>query len=85
MQPGEPEVMGWWMSTSAIPMWIVMLVFLYPTLAVYAKRWHDRGKSGWWTLILLIPIIGPLWALIECGFLRGTEGPNQYGADPLAP
>jgi uncharacterized membrane protein YhaH (DUF805 family) len=66
-----------------IPMWIVVLVFLYPSLAIYAKRWHDRGKSGWWTLICLVPLIGGIWMLVECGFLRGTEGPNQYGNDPL--
>ncbi len=70
--------------TAMIPMWIVILIFLYPSLAIYAKRWHDRGKSGWWTLICLVPIIGGIWLLVELGFLRGTEGPNQYGNDPLA-
>ena len=63
---------------------IVTLISLYPAFALYAKRWHDRGKSGWWTLILVVPVIGALWWLVECGFLRGTEGPNQYGPDPLA-
>jgi uncharacterized membrane protein YhaH (DUF805 family) len=73
------------MATKAMaPVIIVSLLFLYPALAVYAKRWHDRGKSGWWTLIILVPIIGGLWFLVECGFLRGTEGANQYGNDPFA-
>jgi uncharacterized membrane protein YhaH (DUF805 family) len=63
---------------------IVSLISIYPSIALYAKRWHDRGKSGWWSLILLVPVIGVIWWLIECGFLRGTEGPNQYGPDPLA-
>ncbi|TGR16409.1 DUF805 domain-containing protein, partial [Mesorhizobium sp. M8A.F.Ca.ET.197.01.1.1] len=49
-----------------------------------AKRWHDRNKSGWWTLIGLIPIIGGIWLLIELGILEGTRGANQYGPDPLA-
>ena len=53
-------------------------------LAVGVKRYHDRGKSGWWVLIVLVPVIGGLWYLIECGFLRGTIGPNAYGADPVA-
>lgn len=53
-------------------------------LAIQAKRWHDRDKSAWWILIGLIPVIGPLWALIENGFLRGTEGSNRFGPDPLA-
>ncbi len=60
------------------------LAVIYPSVVLYAKRWHDRGKSGWWTLIILIPIVGGLWILIELGMLKGTDGPNQYGADPLA-
>ena len=67
-----------------IPLWIVLLLFLYPSLAIYTKRWHDRGKSGWWTLICLVPVIGGIWLLVELGFLRGIEGPNQFGNDPLA-
>ena len=62
---------------------IASLLTIYPSLAIYAKRWHDRGKSGWWTLILLVPVIGAIWMLVECGFLRGTDGDNQYGPDPL--
>lgn len=62
---------------------IASLAMLYPSLMLYAKRWHDRGKSGWWTLILFVPIIGGIWMLIECGFLRGTDGPNRFGPDPL--
>lgn len=62
---------------------IIGLIFLWPGLAIYTKRWHDRDKSGWWILIVLIPVIGGLWALIECGFLRGTNGPNRFGPDPL--
>ncbi|WP_437678437.1 DUF805 domain-containing protein [Sorangium sp. So ce131] len=52
-------------------------------LAIYVKRWHDRGKSGWWQLILLIPYIGSLWVFIECGCMVGNAGPNQFGPDPL--
>ena len=31
-----------------------------------------------------VGMIGGLWYLIECGFLKGTTGPNRFGADPLA-
>jgi len=62
---------------------LVYLAFIWPSLAISIKRWHDRDKSGWWVLIGFIPIIGPIWALIETGFLEGTKGPNQYGPDPL--
>lgn len=47
------------------------------------KRFHDRNKTGLWLLIALIPIIGPIWLFIELGFLKGTDGKNQYGPDPL--
>lgn len=63
---------------------IVMLASIYPALALYAKRWHDRDKSGWWSLIMLVPIIGAIWMIVELGILEGTRGANQYGSDPLA-
>ncbi|MFT3988793.1 DUF805 domain-containing protein [Aestuariivirga sp.] len=66
------------------PAALVSLIFLWPALAIQIKRWHDRNKSGWWVLIAFLPIIGGLWVLIECGFLRGTVGPNAYGPDPVA-
>jgi uncharacterized membrane protein YhaH (DUF805 family) len=55
------------------------LAVLIPSILVDIKRWHDRDKSGWWMLILLVPIIGAIWFLIELGFLAGTPGPNRFG------
>ena len=46
------------MSGMAIPLVILILLTIWPSLAIYAKRWHDRDKSGWWTLIGLVPITG---------------------------
>jgi uncharacterized membrane protein YhaH (DUF805 family) len=80
MPPGDAAAMA---TKGMIPIIVVSLLFLYPALAIYAKRWHDRGKSGWWSLIMFVPLVGAIWFLVECGFLRGTEGPNQYGNDPL--
>jgi uncharacterized membrane protein YhaH (DUF805 family) len=51
---------------------------LWSILAVNVKRWHDRGKSGFWVLIYLVPVIGPFWTLIELGFLEGTQGLNEF-------
>lgn len=50
-------------------------------LALQVKRWHDRGKSGWWCLAALIPIVGFIF-LIELAFAKGTDGHNEYGEDP---
>jgi uncharacterized membrane protein YhaH (DUF805 family) len=63
---------------------IVGLAATWITIAVGIKRFHDRNKSGVWVLIIFVPVIGGLWYLIECGFLKGTPGPNNYGPDPLA-
>ena len=59
------------------------IFWFWAGLAVAAKRWHDRNKSAWWILIELIPIIGPIWAIVELGFFKGTVGPNRFGPDPL--
>lgn len=61
---------------------IVNLLLLWPALAVSVKRWHDRGKSGWWVLVALIPLVGWLWLLVENGLLRGDVGPNRFGEPP---
>ncbi|MFD2208070.1 DUF805 domain-containing protein [Kiloniella antarctica] len=63
---------------------VFSLVAIVPSILILIKRWHDRDKSGWWTLIIFVPIIGALWILIECGFLKGTEGPNRFGPSRFA-
>ncbi len=61
---------------------LVNLLLLWPTLAVSIKRWHDRNHSGWWVLVVLVPVVGWLAALVVNGFLRGTPGPNRFGREP---
>ena len=58
------------------------VVMALANLAAHVRRWHDRDKSGWWILIGLIPIVGPIWSVVECGFLDGTPGPNRFGPSP---
>jgi uncharacterized membrane protein YhaH (DUF805 family) len=62
---------------------LFILMILWPSLAIHVKRWHDRDKSGLWVLINIIPFLGPIWALVENGFLPGTEGGNRYGENPM--
>ena len=66
-------------SFAILPLYVLMI---WISLAISVKRWHDRDKSGWWVLIGMVPVIGPLWQFIETGCLRGTVGRNQYGPDP---
>jgi len=61
---------------------VLFVAVLWARIALIVKRWHDRDKSGWMYLVLLIPLIGPLWTIIECGFVDGTQGTNRYGPSP---
>jgi len=63
----------------ALYLLIAFVAVAYAQLAVYAKRFHDRGKSAWWVLIAFVPVIGFFWILIELGMLSGDPGPNAYG------
>ena len=59
------------------------LVHFLPALSLVVRRLHDVGKSGWFYLIILIPIIGVIWLLV----LYCTEGQkqdNKWGPDPKA-
>ena len=40
------------------------LAVFVPGLAVAIRRLHDIGKSGWYYLLVIIPIIGPIWLII---------------------
>ena len=57
------------------------LAVLVPTLAVGLRRLHDTDRSGWWTLIAFVPVIGAIVLLV---FLiqDGQQGANRYGPDP---
>lgn len=71
------------MATLGILCFILYIPAAWMSIAIMVKRFHDRGKSGWWTLILLVPYVGGIWLLIDCGCLAGQQGRNQYGDDPL--
>lgn len=57
------------------------LAVILPSLAVTVRRLHDTNRSGWWILINLIPLIGPIILLVfMC--LDGDEYANDYGPNP---
>ena len=62
---------------------IAGLAMLIPGLAAGARRLHDTGKSGWFQLISLIPVIGSL-VVIYLMAQPGNPGANQYGNPPDA-
>ncbi|MBE8718959.1 DUF805 domain-containing protein [Cellvibrio polysaccharolyticus] len=60
---------------------IYSLALLLPSISVAARRLHDTGRSGWWQLLALIPLIGAIIVII---FLvqDSTPGDNKYGSNP---
>jgi uncharacterized membrane protein YhaH (DUF805 family) len=57
------------------------LALLLPTLSVSVRRLHDTGRTGWWILIGLIPLIGFIVLLIFY-LQEGDAGDNEYGPPP---
>lgn len=61
---------------------IYNIAMLLPNIGVHVRRLHDVNRSGWWILMEIIPIFGTLYIFI-IALRRGTEGPNEYGEDPM--
>ena len=57
------------------------LVIILPTWTVAVRRLHDVGKSGWWLLLSLIPIIGSIWLFVLV-ITDSQPGDNKYGSNP---
>ncbi|MGH8197944.1 MAG: DUF805 domain-containing protein [Steroidobacteraceae bacterium] len=59
------------------------LSMLIPSIAVGVRRLHDTGRSGWWMLLALVPLIGGIILLVFfC--LDSQPGDNAYGPNPKA-
>jgi uncharacterized membrane protein YhaH (DUF805 family) len=59
---------------------IFILINFFPSLSVGIRRLHDIGKSGWWYLINIIPIIGSIVFFIFT--IMDSKEDNQYGINP---
>lgn len=62
---------------------IFALATLIPSIAVAARRLHDTDRSGWWYLLVFVPLVGAI-VLIIWFCSRGTTGANRFGGDPLS-
>ncbi|MCK8044267.1 DUF805 domain-containing protein [Shewanella sp. 1CM18E] len=59
---------------------IVSLGLLVPSLSIGARRLHDTGRSGWWQLLSLIPLIGAIVLIVF--WAQDSHDANSYGANP---
>ena len=66
---------------SYVVYYIYALAAFIPSLAVGVRRLHDIGKSGWWMLISLIPLVGQIWFIVLMCQDSQQEN-NQYGENP---
>lgn len=57
------------------------VAMIVPSIAVTVRRLHDTDRSGWWYLLLFIPVIGALVILVFM-LLDGTPGGNRFGPNP---
>jgi uncharacterized membrane protein YhaH (DUF805 family) len=60
---------------------IYSLAVLIPFMAVSVRRLHDTGRTGWWMLMSLIPIIGWL-VLLVFNVQGGDPDANRFGPNP---
>ncbi|WP_299978860.1 DUF805 domain-containing protein [uncultured Pseudoteredinibacter sp.] len=58
------------------------LAMLVPSLAIGARRLHDTGRTGWWQLIALIPLIGMIVLIVF--YVQDSHPDNEHGPNPKA-
>ena len=63
--------------------WTYEIGALLPAVAVTVRRLHDTSRSGWWTMFLLVPIVG--WALLLLMLLQGTSAYDRSVAADYNP
>jgi len=64
--------------------WIWSVIILVPTLSLCVRRLHDIGKSGWWYLVVMIPLVGGIIMIVW--FCQDSHpGQNQWGYSPKYP
>jgi uncharacterized membrane protein YhaH (DUF805 family) len=72
---------------------------LFMSCCVLSKRFHDRGRSGWWAapVLLAFALVWPrpdsfwdfisvvflIWAVVELCLMPGEQGFNRHGPNPL--
>jgi uncharacterized membrane protein YhaH (DUF805 family) len=81
--------------------WLVYPPLLFFATCVLSRRLHDRGRSGWWAVLVLLSLVAVwptprhfldflfsgvvVWAIVELCAMPGEQGANRYGPNPLRP
>ena len=60
---------------------IASLVLFLPSIALGVRRLHDIGRTGWWMLLVFIPLIG--WLILIVFYCTKSKAePNKWGPEP---
>jgi len=60
----------------------IILVWAVLTLMYGKRRFNDLNRSGWWSILLLVPYVQLLPAIYLL-FFPGSPGANEYGPAPV--
>lgn len=69
-----------WLLGTLIFALILTFALAIPSMSLAARRLHDTGRSGWWQLISLIPLIGIIVLLVF--LVQDSHEENEYGPNP---
>ena len=67
------------MLSLLLDLWLIGMII--PSVSVSVRRFHDIDKSGWWSMLMIVPLIGFLICLVPL-LKEGTLGQNKYGPNP---
>jgi uncharacterized membrane protein YhaH (DUF805 family) len=73
---------GWWL------IWQLLILVLAVILVVVAVVVPQEQGALWYALAgaaCIAAFVISVWLFVQIGFLRGTQGPNRFGLDPLGP
>ncbi|OOG45098.1 DUF805 domain-containing protein [Polaromonas sp. A23] len=63
--------------------WLINVPALAALGLLCIRRLHDRNYSGWWLLLVVVPVAGALWLFWQTAVRRGVAQDNRWGVDPL--
>lgn len=63
--------------------WLINGAALLALAVLCIRRLHDCNHSGWWLLVVVVPVIGALYLAWQLALRRGVPQDNRWGPDPL--
>ena len=80
---GASQAVGALLLGMSLVLLVVVVALVVPAVAITVRRLHDSERTGWWALLLPVPLLAVL-VYFFC-MLPGSLGPNKYGEPPPVP